>query len=44
MANSGKLRKLVAQWPIGFVVLGIALTAIWIAVVLWVPLQLLISL
>jgi hypothetical protein len=43
MVTSDKLRNLVAQWPIGFVVLGIALTALWIAIVLWVPLRLLIS-
>ena len=41
MADLGRLRKFIVQWPISFIALGIALTLIWIAVVVWIPLRLL---
>jgi hypothetical protein len=41
MTHSGKLRKFISQWPVSFIALGIALTALWIAIVFWIPLRLL---
>jgi len=41
MGDADKFRKILAQWPIGLVALGVALTLIWIALFAWYPLRLL---
>jgi hypothetical protein len=37
MTPNRKIRKFAAHWPIGVVALGIVLTVIWIAAILWFP-------
>jgi hypothetical protein len=35
-----KFGGLVAQWPVAIVMTGLALTAVWIALLIWLSLQL----
>jgi hypothetical protein len=43
MVDFNKFQKLIAQWPVSVVALGIVLTIIWIAIIAWLPLRLLFS-
>ena len=40
---NGKIYRLVSQWPISIVAIGIALTLIWIAMIAWIPLRLVLA-
>lgn len=40
MRSNYKLLNVVAQWPVAIVVLGIALTIIWVSALIWLPLRL----
>jgi lipopolysaccharide export LptBFGC system permease protein LptF len=41
MISKDKLAAIVAHWPVIIVMLGIALTLIWMAALVWIPLRLL---
>jgi len=41
MISKDKLVAIVAHWPVIIVMLGIALTFIWMAALVWLPLRLL---
>jgi hypothetical protein len=40
MMMKRKLAKLAMRWPVYVVVLGIGLTLLWIAIIVWFPLRL----
>jgi hypothetical protein len=41
MALGKILMKITEQWPVALIVVGVALTLVWLAVLIWVPLHLL---
>jgi hypothetical protein len=41
MIDPRKLSDVVSQWPISVVAIGIILTLVWIAIILWIPFRLL---
>ncbi len=36
-----KLMKIIGQWPLAMIIFGGALTLVWLAVLIWLPLRLL---
>jgi hypothetical protein len=36
-----KLMKIINQWPLALIIFGGALTLVWLAVLIWLPLRLL---
>ena len=40
MTHKNKLGEMAAQWPVAVVVTGLALTVVWIALLIWLSLRL----
>ena len=41
MALKSKLMKITTRWPLALIILGAALTLVWIILLIWFPLRLL---